>query len=49
MKETLRKGPGEETKGLGEAIPGRRAHYQKGVMLPGRSAGEWNKEEVLLR
>jgi hypothetical protein len=48
-EEGGRKGPGEETKGLGEAIPGRRAHYREGATLPGRSASEWDKEETLLR
>ena len=48
-EEGGRKGPWEETKGLGEVILGRRANYREGATLPGRSAGEWNKEEALLR
>ena len=48
-EEGGRKGPGEETKGLGEAIPGRRAHYREGATLSGRSASEWNEEALLRR
>ena len=48
-EEGGRNGTEEEMKGLGEAIPGQRAHYREGATLPGRSVGEWNKEEALLR